>query len=183
MFESLAGQCLLASPFMDDPNFFRTVILLLQHTEEEAFGLILNRPTDFQLVKVADVIPDCHCIRNEPLFFGGPVDGPLIAIHDNLDIGGHAFLHDLYVTTNDKELKQLLESTEASMKLFDGFSGWGPLQLEGELETGSWMVSDIPKEWILENKEDLWDRMIKGIGNRIVSNSIQSEDLNDPSLN
>ena len=181
MSESLAGKCLLASPFMDDSNFFRSVVLLLQHSEEETFGLILNRPTDFRLDKVVTMVCECDCVHNAPLYCGGPVDGPLFAIHDSDNFGGHRFNDELFVTSDQEELKKLFSEPNVKFKLFDGFAGWGPGQLESELEAGGWLVSEISSSEILAD-EDCWESMVKRIGNAIVESSTDTCPV-DPSWN
>jgi putative transcriptional regulator len=167
MFESLAGKCLLASPFLEDPHFFRTIVLVLQHTESECFGLILNRPTEFRLEKVVSMICELECVHDAPLYYGGPVDGPLIALHNSSTVGGHRCNDDLYVTSDQDELKKLFMEKEAGLKLFDGFSGWGTGQLESEVKTGSWLISDITSEQIL-HPVDLWESMVKQLGDSIL---------------
>jgi putative transcriptional regulator len=182
MFHSLVGKVLLASPFLDDPNFYRTIVLMLQHTEEEAFGLVLNRPTDFELKKVASMVCELECVHDAPLYCGGPVDGPLIAIHRSSKIGGHEFLQGIRVTSDQDDLKAIFEEPDIIFKLFDGFSGWGPSQLESELITGSWLLSDISVDQILD-RDDLWESMVKQIGHSILLNGIEPNGAHDPNLN
>ncbi|WP_146677816.1 YqgE/AlgH family protein [Pirellula sp. SH-Sr6A] len=179
----LAGRCLLASPFMEDSNFSRSVVLILQHSEQESFGLVLNRPTDFTMSKVVSMVCELECVHSEPLYYGGPVDGPLIAIHDSPNVGGHPFSEMLYVTSDQDDLKKLFVTKSARVKLFDGFSGWGPGQLQSELDTGSWLVSDITVEEILSTS-DLWDTMVKRIGHQILATGLdRAQSVADPSWN
>jgi putative transcriptional regulator len=183
MEKHLAGKCLLASPFMEDSNFSRSLVLVLQHSEQESFGLVLNRPTDFTMAKVVSMVCDLECVHSEPLYYGGPVDGPLIAIHDCPSVGGHPFSELLYVTSDQDDLKKLFVTKPARVKLFDGFSGWGPGQLQSELETGSWLVSEITAEEIL-CREDLWDTMVKRIGHQILASSLAAgPTIADPTWN
>ncbi len=183
MEKSLSGKCLLSSPFLEDGNFFRTMVYVLQHSEHQAFGLVLNRPTDHMLSNVVSMVCELKCVHDEPLYYGGPVDGPLIAIHNHPGVGGHPCSHQLYVTSDQDDLKKLFITKDAKLKLFDGFSGWGAGQLESELESGSWLVTNIEADEILSS-EDIWDSMVKRIGNNILqsgmSGSIQSS---DPSWN
>lgn len=183
MFESLVGNVLLSSPFMEDSHFYRSVVFLLQHSEEEAFGLILNRPTDLRLDKAVSMLSETPCVHDVPLYCGGPVEGPLIAFHNRGDLGGHPFMEGLYVTTDEKELLHVFSERDVILKVFDGFSGWGPLQLEGELETGSWLVSDISTEQIFGDPSELWEQLVKKIGNSIVTSNLNSPTRVDPDWN
>ncbi len=180
---SLSGKCLLSSPFLEDGNFFRSIVLILQHSDDQAFGLILNRPTEYLLPKVVSMVCELKCVHNDPLYCGGPVDGPLIAIHDTPDVGGHPCSDRLYVTSDQDDLKKLFVTEGAKLKLFDGFSGWGPGQLDSELESGSWLVSHINSDEILA-EEDLWDLLVKRIGNDILGSGLDgAQPTADPSWN
>lgn len=182
MSESLAGKAILASPFLEDPNFFRTVVLLLQHSNNEALGLVLNRPTDFTLKKVVAMVCEEECVHDAFLHYGGPVDGPLIAVHDSATLGGSKFAETLWVTSDQDILKRLFIEKGVRFKLFDGLAGWGPGQLENELESGSWLVSDIDEETILSS-EDNWEAMVKEIGHTIMLQQIDLPLNNNPELN
>jgi putative transcriptional regulator len=169
MCRSLQGNCLLASPFMDDPNFYRSVVYLVRHTEEHSFGLILNRPTDFRLEKVVSMVCDLSCVHDGPLYCGGPVDGPLVALHDQSQIGGEDCIDGLKLCSDQDELKKLFVCKEAKLKLFDGFAGWGPGQLEEELESGSWLVTDIDAELMLCGDTEIWESLVRRIGQNILA--------------
>lgn len=182
MFESLAGKAILASPFLEDPNFFRTVVLLLQHTDQEALGLVLNRPTDFTLKKVVSMVCEVECIHDSHLHYGGPVDGPLIAIHNSESLGGTKFTESLWVTSDQDILKKLFVEPDVKFKLFDGISGWGPGQLENELSSGSWLISEIDDLEILTS-EDSWESMVKGIGHNIMLQQIDFPRNGNPEWN
>lgn len=182
MFESLAGKVILASPFLEDPNFFRTVVLLLQHTDKEALGLVLNRPTDYTLKKVVSMVCEVECIHDASLHYGGPVDGPLIAVHDSASLGGSKFSETLWVTSDQDILKKLFIENGVRFKLFDGLSGWGPGQLENELSSGSWLVSNIDEETIL-NQDDCWESLVKEIGHTIMLQRMDLPINSNPELN
>src|SRR6516225_8331032 len=79
--ESLEGQLLLASPQLMDPNFVRTVLLLVEHNDNGALGLVLNRPTGKTVEELWKQVGEAQCDRKDPIHLGGPVSGPLMAIH------------------------------------------------------------------------------------------------------
>ena len=184
MCRSLQGNCLLASPFMDDPNFYRSVIYLVRHSEDHSFGLVLNRPTDFQLHKVVSMVCDLECVHQGPLYCGGPVDGPLVALHDQMDIGGEECIDGLKICSDQGELEKLFVRQNARLKLFDGFSAWGPNQLDEELETGSWLVTDIDLDLVMSVDAEIWEGLIRRIGQNILSVDEKISDLPiDPQWN
>lgn len=169
MARTLQGNCLLASPFMDDPHFFRSAVLTVQHADDHSMGLILNRPTHFSLHKVVSMICEEKCVHEGLLYCGGPVDGPLLALHDQDQIGGSVCFDSLKICTEQSELIKLFRTKGARLKLFDGLSAWGPGQLEDELETGSWLVTDIDADEALSFEEDLWESLIRRIGFNVLS--------------
>jgi putative transcriptional regulator len=169
MAKSLQGNCLLASPFMDDPNFYRSVIYLVRHSDDHAFGLILNRPTDFQLDKVVSMFCEHKCVHDGQLYCGGPVDGPLIALHDQPELCSEPCIDGLSMTSDQDKLLKLFVTPSAKLKLFDGFAGWGAGQLEQELETGSWLIADVDADLVLSDDPDMWENLLKRIGQNILS--------------
>ncbi len=169
MSKSLQGNCLLASPFMDDPNFFRSVIYLVRHADDHAFGLILNRPTDFRMDKVVSMVCELECVHDRPLYCGGPVDGPLIALHDQPELGSEDCIDGLHMTSDQDKLLKLFVSPKAKLKLFDGFAGWGPGQLDEEIATGSWLIADVDADLVLSDDPEIWENLLKRIGQNILS--------------
>ncbi len=139
-----AGKLLIAEPFMQDPNFKRSVVLLCQHGPDEgAFGLILNQPLPVKLKDILDLdaISDAFRlnrggpVENSHLFFLHRVPHLIpggIEVRDNIRLGGHF-----------KEVQELLihqKITPQDIRFFVGYSGWGPGQLENELRIKSWII-------------------------------------------
>jgi putative transcriptional regulator len=169
---------------MDDPNFFRAVVYLVRHDEEHSFGLIINRPTDFQLEKVVSMVCESKCVHNGPLYCGGPVDGPLLALHDQSHIGGEECVDGLKLCTDQAELMKLFVCKAAKLKLFDGLAAWGPGQLDEELATGSWLVTDIDCDLVLSADNDLWESLVRRIGQNILATDDKISDVPiDPQWN
>ncbi|MCU0710003.1 MAG: YqgE/AlgH family protein [Pirellula sp.] len=163
-FESTQGKALLASPYLEDPNFSRSVVYMVRHDPQEAFGLILNRPTEHSIVGVFEKAANATLSRDGWLHYGGPVEGPLIALHDQQDLADMACSQGIYLTTERDHLMPLMMRTDARIKLFAGFSGWGPGQLESERATGGWFVSDITLEQALEDSDNLWKELLYRVG-------------------
>ena len=173
------GKALLASPYLQDPNFFQSVVYMVRHTEEEAFGLIVNRQTEHSLKSVFDKAANTVLERDGWLYFGGPVEWPLVALHDQPDLADLTCSNGIYLTTDRDNLLPLLHRTEARVKIFAGFSGWGAGQLESELDTGSWFVTDIRLEQVLEDCDDLWKSLLYQVGHQMWSET--GYDLGDSS--
>ena len=167
MSSSLAGKCLLASPFLESTIFCKSIVLILRHSAHQTFGLILNRPTEVPLADVVSRVCELKCVHDGPLLNGGPVDGLLVAIHDHDATGGQTCARGLYVTNDQEDLKKLFVTPEANIKLFEGLSRWSAGQLESEIQCGYWFVSAISPSEIMSN-EDLWGAMVKRYGDSIL---------------
>lgn len=173
--ETLAGSLLVATPVLFDPNFFRTVVLLLQHDEDGCVGVVLNRPSD---EPVAEHLPEWAGLVPDPgmVHFGGPVD-PAVAIGlslagDGLPTGVPGLsLVDLTATPG--------ESTHP-VRIYSGYSGWGTDQLEAEIATGSWYVVQASPEDPFDADEGQWRRILRRQSNFL---SVVSTFPDDPDLN
>ena len=178
------GRLLISEPFLADPNFKRSVILLTDHGEEGAVGFILNQRSNL-LVK--DVIPDLE-MADFPLFVGGPVEVDTIhyihRCYDKLN-SGEEIMDGIYWGGNFEALKILMQNnsiTQDDVKFFIGYSGWGFEQLKDEIATNTWMVSDQfhPDTIFSQDEEELWREVIINLGPKYAH---VSNFPSDPSLN
>ncbi len=138
------GQLLIAEPtILNDTSFKRSIILLTEHTKESSVGFILNRPLEYNL---NDLIPEIDC--NFTVFQGGPVEQDnLYFVHkvpelipDSIEV-----TNGIYWGGNFESLKTLLMTKQlqsSDIRFFLGYSGWSPGQLEDELKTNSWFISE-----------------------------------------
>jgi putative transcriptional regulator len=158
------GRLLVAEPLLGDPNFDRTVVLMLEHTSDGALGLVLNRPTD---VAVAEALPAWSDVVTEPavLHVGGPVEERsgwcLARATPPADTEGFVpVLGDLCLV--DLELDPAaISATVSAVRLYAGYSGWGPGQLEHELALDAWFVVDAePDDPFLPHGPALWERIL-----------------------
>lgn len=154
--ESYSGRLLLATPRLLDPNFYRTVILMLQHDEEGTLGVVLNRLT---LERAADHLPEWIDRVAEPglVHYGGPVE-PEVAIGLSLTGDGPA--------TGVPGLSLVdLASTPAGggslVRVYSGYAGWGAEQLEVEIATGSWYVVQASPDDPFDDPEEQWRRILR----------------------
>ncbi|MGE3620299.1 MAG: YqgE/AlgH family protein [Acidimicrobiia bacterium] len=161
---STAGRLLIAEPMLDDPNFERTVVLVVEHTEEGALGLVLNRSTD---LAVADVVPAWRELASEPavVHVGGPVEGRsgwcLARLREPAPRPGFVpVVGDLGLVDLSLDPAELAgQLTDA--RLYAGYSGWGPGQLDGELALDSWFVVDArPGDPFHQHPDQLWREVL-----------------------
>ena len=181
--ESLRGKLLIASPALIDPNFHRTVILIAEHTGEGAMGLVLNRPAE---TLVTDVVPDLAELADEdaPVYFGGPVASDsviVLAEFDDPSVAGVMLDGDLgFVASESANLDDVGRGVRRA-RVYAGHSGWGPGQLEGELEEESWIIEPPQREEIFAADADgLWAAVLRRKGREYALLSTMPP---DPSVN
>jgi putative transcriptional regulator len=154
---SLAGNLLVARAVLRDAFFGRAVVLLLQHNDDGAFGLVLNRPAQLK-----EDLPF-------PLFVGGPckMDG-LLMIHGREDWAKQdddtamEICPGVYLGTAEQfeQASEAGEDIEEKFRVFTGYAGWGPKQLEGEMDQGAWVVLPGDGEVIFQTPaKELWERL------------------------
>ncbi len=177
------GRLLISEPYLSDPNFDRSVILLCEHNEEGSFGFVLNRPSK---IVFDEIINDVEDFKNR-IYIGGPVQqDTLHFIHKaNYIEGGAEIINGLYWGGNYEQLLDLIQSggiAADDFKFFVGYSGWDSGQLEEEMKNGAWIVTDHIKPWMIfdHNQDALWRDVLKDMGGRY---NVYSNYPTDPRLN
>ena len=162
---SLRGRLLVASPVLTDPNFDRTVILLIDHGAEGALGLVLNRPSEMAL---EEVLPqwDSRAAAPAAMFIGGPVqpNAVICLARTDDDIGGDPGADVTIGTTAvpgigllDLDSDRDTVATDLVLRCFAGYAGWTGRQLEDEIDEGSWFVVDpFPEDPFVRHPSTLW---------------------------
>jgi len=165
------GLLLVAKPGMLDPNFRETVVLVSQTEDFRTIGVILNRPTPLRLTQfLADDIPTAN--YTQPIFFGGPVMRQAIVavFHADTPPKAAAFhvLKNVWLTTHSDVVVDLLARPEAKYRLYAGFSGWAPRQLESELARDGWyLLPASAADVFRESTQGMWEEMVaKALGGR-----------------
>jgi len=180
--DSLAGHFLIASPSILDPNFHRSVVLVTAHTDEGAVGLILNRCSE---ATVGEAVPQLSPVSDleEPVFVGGPVNPEGVAVlaeFEDPDDAGVVVMEDIGFVALDEAL-EVRAPDLVRVRVFAGVAGWGPEQLEDELERDDWIVERADAEAIFtEDPDGLWSDLLRRKGGQY---ELVARMPLDPSLN
>jgi len=174
--EPRKGDLLISEPFLTDPNFSRTVILLCEHNEEGSFGFVLNKPAKIKLNELIEGVGD----RDDYIYIGGPVQqNTLQFIHknDRLIEGGSEVQDGIFWGGDFEQMLAMMDSKliiPEDIKFFIGYSGWAAGQLRSELEVNSWIISrNVKIEQIFNTDvETLWKEVLNTMGGKfkIVAN-------------
>jgi putative transcriptional regulator len=166
----LAPALLVAMPQLLDPNFARTVVLLIEHDERGTFGLVLNRATDLPVAQLcASLGIDWSDADARPVAWGGPVQPE----HGWLLLGEGAPSHlevmevmsGIRFSRSPDVLRECAEAPPERFRVFLGYAGWGPGQLRNELIQGAWLVAPVTPEFVFEAPaETLWERVVRHLG-------------------
>jgi putative transcriptional regulator len=163
---------LVASPFLRDPNFLQTVVLLVQHSAEGAFGVVLNRPIEKTVQQLWSEVKEPPCENQQHLNLGGPVSGPVMALHTRPACGELEILPGVYFSAEKEHLEQLVRQSDSPMKVFVGHSGWGGGQLESELEQGAWLTTPATAEHVFRDEYALWKEVTGHIGSSMLADTL-----------
>jgi putative transcriptional regulator len=181
---NLEGKALVASPYLTETNFMRSVVFIVNHDEEGAFGLVLNRPTDLTVGQLLREALEVESDVADPIFCGGPVSGPVVALHNCGGVGATPCAPGIWFSEDQEELIAICQQAGCRYRFFDGYSGWAPQQLESELQHGGWLVWELEAGEVFSPAEDIWERAVKEIGRDILAGGIDPARIpNDPSAN
>jgi putative transcriptional regulator len=166
--ESLAPSLLVAMPQLQDPNFTRAVVLLCEHRDEGAMGLVVNRPTDTRASQIVQLEPRPRRDSGLEVWFGGPVDpsrGWLLIADQTGD--GVPIVPGLYLSASRDLLRRAMETDAFSQRcrFLVGYAGWGPKQLDNELAASAWLNAPVDVELLFDTPSDeLWESTIRRLG-------------------
>jgi putative transcriptional regulator len=158
---SLKGRILIASPRLADPNFQRTIVLMVRDDDEEgSLGLVLNRPLSVSVKEACEDALEAACNVESPLHQGGPCEGPLMVIHTDETVGEMQVAPGLYFTSDKDGVEELLADGDQKLKCFIGYAGWGRGQLEGELDEGAWLSCPATPELVFDEISHEWSKLL-----------------------
>jgi putative transcriptional regulator len=177
--ESLRGSLVVAGPQLLDPNFRRTVVLIADHGEEGAMGVILNRPSG---MTVADAAPDLEPLvgPDMPIYAGGPVQPTLGVVLAEITEAEEPIFGDIVLVPGLNELADVIDGA-GRVRVFAGYAGWGPGQLDDEVARDDWILDPArPDDVFTEDPEALWGTVLERKGGQFALVARMPE---DPSLN
>ncbi len=182
---SLKGHLLIATPQLHAPIFEKSVILMLDHTEEGAMGLILNRPIDTTVNDLAGKVFEADFVWDKPLNLGGPVPGPLMILHTLTDLADQEVLPGVSHTVEASKVQEIISRRTEPSIIIANYAGWGPGQLEGEFGWDSWLTLPARREHVFwDDVRDLWKVVVRQVNAMKLSEFLKLRDLPaDPSMN
>ena len=186
MIDSFTGKLLVASSLVTDPMYAGGVCLVVQHDEDQLIGVMLNRPlkptpealtamlgeddedSDESVtagrLEVTDFESEAELASQSPwrmLHFGGPLSGPVVAVHPISQYGDVETGHGIFVAAQKQNLEHLVREQEAPCRLIVGHLGWEADQLEAEIEEGIWHIVPATVETVFSPAQDMWPRIIR----------------------
>jgi len=182
--KSLEAHFLVAAPQLADPNFLHTVVLMIQHTEEGALGVVLNRPTTKTVRELWEEVGEAPCNAEGSVHLGGPVPGPIMSVHTNQFFAELEILPGVFFAAKKNNLDELVLQTDDPLRVFLGHAGWGPGQLENEMEEGAWQILPATAETIFYDGSDLWEKVRREIAGTALKSILNIKHVpDDPSVN
>jgi len=164
--ETLRGRLLIAGPTLPDPNFARTVVLMAEHGDEGAMGVILNRPAT---ITVSEAVPDLVDLTGdeEPVYVGGPVQREAVMVlaeFEEPELAAELIMGDIGFAGAGSDFGELAGAVRRA-RVFAGCAGWAPGQLEAELEREDWIVGEVaPDDLFAGDAEELWSIVLRRMG-------------------
>lgn len=182
---SLKAHLLIATPDLVAAIFTRSVILMIDHDENGAMGVILNRPTD---ATAADLPLDAigeEVEWDHPLHIGGPVPGPLMILHTVEELSDREVMPGLFLTLDAENVREILRRRCEPSRIVLNYSGWGAGQLEGEFDQDSWLTLPAQLEHVFETPEaGLWESVVGQVNARKLSDFLGIRHIPpDPTVN
>lgn len=178
--ENFSGTLLISHPRMLDPNFKRTVVLLSAHSKEEgALGVVLNRPTQKCLGEIEDKFT-FGPLSQVPIYEGGPVaTDQILLVAWTWSESDSVF--KLFFGIDPDRASELMEYSQATVRAYQGYSGWTGGQLEGEMKENTWILSQVKNRFV-EGVDGLflWKKFLLELGSKY---QLDAQAPEDPSVN
>ena len=188
MADSLQGHFLVAANHLKDPNFFRSVILMLEDNDESSMGLVINRPSSIAMDAALSELGKKPA-GTEPIFAGGPVEtSALFILHSCKDLAANdeEIVSGVYVTGSNDSFESLVSedvtcNNSCCFRIFCGYAGWGEGQLKAEIERGDWRTLPAENEIVFtEDAYMIWEICKQRLRetNRFLPHSAQNPEWN-----
>ncbi len=168
---SFSGSLAIASPALDESDFARAVVLLMQHNQDGAFGAVLNRPPNEEIKRAWTTLTGNVNDSQRNISLGGPCNGPVFALHQQAELGDQQVQCGLYFNATKEGLLKLAQEAETPYRVFFGAAAWVPGQLEQEIERGAWWIAPATDETIFCAPAYQWAFAVRHYG-RLAWNSL-----------
>jgi len=176
------GALLISEPFNPEPTFKRSVVLISQHNQKGSIGFIINKPTQLKIHEALDDFPEFDA----PVYWGGPVRlDSIYYVHSIEKLEGcHKITDGVYWGGNYSQLKMMIETNEVQpdqIKFLAGYSAWMPKQLEQEIKSDNWWITDADfHSTLIEEPTVVWGNVLKRMRDVY---GIRNDFPEDPSFN
>jgi putative transcriptional regulator len=171
MDEFVAPSLIIAMPDLLDPNFHRTVVLLIEKNEEGAFGVVVNRAGENKVTDLCEGLSvDWGGDREALALYGGPVgsqQGFLLHgdIADDVVVNSREVTSGIRIASDMETFRALCKRPPSDFRVLLGYAGWAPGQLENEMRSGAWLTAEVTPELIFHTPlEAIWERTLRGLG-------------------
>jgi len=169
---NLAPGLLLAMPQLADPNFSRAVVLMIEHSEQGSFGLVINHPSPIKASELLDSLDmSWHGDDSAVVWAGGPVSPSTgWVLHEPVGVaepgqGTIAITSSISLSTSPDRLRAIAISPPRNIRLLLGYSGWAPGQLAAEMARGAWLHTEVTPQLVFETPPELiWDTAMRSLG-------------------
>ncbi|MBS1120769.1 MAG: hypothetical protein H6Q90_2997 [Deltaproteobacteria bacterium] len=169
---NLAPGLLLAMPQLSDPNFSRSVVLMIEHSDQGSFGLVINHPSPIKASELLESLEmSWHGEDSAVVWAGGPVSPSTgWVLHEPVGIaqpgqGTISITSSISLSTSPERLRAIATSPPRNIRLLLGYSGWGAGQLEAEMSQGAWLHASIEPRLVFDTPpEDIWDSAMRSLG-------------------
>ena len=171
--DSLSGKLLVAAPRLNDPNFSRTVVLMVEHDRGGALGLVLNRPGNQALDSIWDELVDGACPHDLTVMVGGPLEGPLLALHADSSSAERGIVPGVFLAMRKDLVVSLVVDGSRPLRVFAGYSGWGAGQLDAELAADDWGIAEATSELVFGDIDSMWQRATRQIADANLAGALR----------
>ncbi len=169
---NLAPGLLLAMPQLSDPNFSRAVVLMIEHSPQGSFGLVVNHPSPIKASELLDSLEMSWRGEDSAVVWaGGPVSPSTgWVLHEPMPVaqpgqGTIAITSSISLSTSPDRLRAIANQPPRNIRLLLGYSGWGPGQLEAEMARGAWLHASADPSLVFDTPaDDMWDRAMESLG-------------------
>lgn len=178
------GDLVIATPQLHESAFSQAVVLIVQQNDAGTFGVVLNRPANEQVKRLwRTMTGNVNFAAERSISLGGPLSGPVFALHQDIDCSEQKVECGLYFATTPHNLKKLAAESTRPYKIFFGAVAWPTEQLEQEIDSGIWVSCGGSKELIFADPEFQWELSLRNYGRHIWKMIGITNFPRDPQLN